>query len=136
MARPLNSALPAVLLAALALGACGGDDKEDAEQTVRDFVSATNERDADAFCGEIVTQEFLESTTGATGDKAQDECRRQMEAVQGLEVKLVRIRNTEIDGDNASVTAIIRTQGTNRRQTLRLTKEDGDWKLSGSGSAD
>ena len=136
MARPLNSALPAVLLAALALGACGGDDKEDAEQTVRDFVSATNERDADAFCGEIVTQEFLESTTGATGERAQDECRRQMEAVQGLEVKLVRIRNTEVDGDNASVTAIIRTQGTNRRQTLRLTKEDGDWKLSGSGSAD
>ncbi len=50
---------------------------------MRDFVNATNERDADAFCDELFTQEFLESTTGASGDKAQDECRRQMKASAG-----------------------------------------------------
>lgn len=136
MPRRSTLTLIAALLAAAALGACGGDDREDAEQTVRDFVNATNERDADAFCGELVTQEFLESTTGASGDKAQDECRRQMKAVRGLEVELVRFRRTAVDGDSARVTAILRTQGARSTQTLRLKKEDGDWKLIGAGSGD
>ena len=130
-------ALP-VLLAALAVApaACGGgDDREDIEQTVRDFVSATNDRDADAFCGEIVTQEFLEQSTGAKGDEAEDECKRQLESIQGLEVELVEIRKTEVDGDSATVRAVIETQGDSTTQTLRLEKEDGGWKLAG-GSGD
>jgi ketosteroid isomerase-like protein len=134
---PLLLAVPALALfavPALAVSACGGgDDKEDIEQTVRDFVSATNDRDADAFCGEIVTQEFLEQSTGATGDEAEDECRRQLEAIKGLEVELVEIRRTEIDGDAATVRAVIETQGAARPQTLRLEKEDGKWKLAGGG---
>ena len=113
-------------------GACGGGDEEDIEQTLRDFVSATNEQDADAFCGEIVTQEFLEQTTGATGDKAQEECRRQMRAVRGLDVELVRVRSTTIDGDSATVTAVLRTEGRPTPREYRLEKQDGDWKLSGS----
>jgi hypothetical protein len=126
----------ALLLAvpAFALPACGeGDDKEDIEQTVRDFVSATNDRDADVFCGEIVTQEFLEQSTGATGDEAEDECKRQLEAIKGLGVELVDIRRTEVDGDSATVRALIETQGDARPQTLRLKKEDGEWKLAGGG---
>jgi Domain of unknown function (DUF4878) len=127
-----------VLLAALALAlpACGGgDDREDIEQTVRDFVSATNDRDADTFCGEIVTQEFLEQSTGAKGDAAEDECKRQLESINGLEVELVEIRKTEVDGDSATVRAVIVTQGDSNTQILRLKKEDGGWKLAG-GSGD
>lgn len=130
-------AVPALALfavPALALSACGGgDDKEDIEQTVRDFVSATNDRDADTFCGEIVTQEFLEQSTGATGDEAEDECRRQLEAIKGLEVELVEISKTEVEGDSATVRAVIETQGDSRPQTLRLEQEDGQWKLAGGG---
>jgi hypothetical protein len=122
-------ALPALLLP----GCGGGDDKEDIEQTVRDFVSATNDRDADMFCGEIVSQEFLEQSTGATGDEAEDECRRQLEAIKGLDVELVEIARTEIDGDAATVRAVIETQGDAQPQTLRLEKEDGRWKLAGGG---
>ena len=125
-----------VLLAAPALllpGCGGGDDKEDIEQTVRDFVSATNDRDADTFCGEIVTQEFLEQSTGATGDEAEDECKRQLEAIKGLEVELVEISKTEVDGESATVRAVIKTQGDSRPQTLRLEQEDGRWKLAGGG---
>ena len=96
------AALLLLLLPALAFGGCGGgDDEEQIDETVRDFVNAANDRDADTFCGEIVTQEFLEKTTGATGDDAQDECRRQLKAIKGLRVKLVRIGKTEIDGDKA-----------------------------------
>jgi ketosteroid isomerase-like protein len=132
---PVLRALLVLLAApALVLPGCGGDDdKEDIEQTVRDFVSATNDRDADTFCGEIVTQEFLEQSTGATGDEAEDECKRQLEAIKGLEVELAEISKTEVDGDSATVRAVIETQGDSRPQTLRLEKEDGKWKLAGGG---
>jgi Domain of unknown function (DUF4878) len=131
---PLPRLLPALLATvALVLAACGGggDDKDEAEQTVRDFVKATNDRDTETFCGELASQEFLEQSTGAKGDQAQEECRRQLEAIQGLEVELVRIRETKIDGDRATVTAVIESQGAPTPQTLRLVKEDGDWKLAG-----
>jgi ABC-type glycerol-3-phosphate transport system substrate-binding protein len=131
MLRPLLMLLLAV--AALAVAACGDDDEEDVEQTVRDFVSASSEPDADEFCGELVTQEFIEQATGATGDQADDECRRQLEETPGVDAELVEIRATEIDGDEARVRAVIRTQGQAGTQTLRLEKEDGQWKLSGGG---
>ena len=132
MARSRTRAL-LLLLPALALGTCGGgNDEEEIEQTVRDFVTATNDQDAETFCGELVTQDFLEKSTGARGDQAQDECRRQLEAVQGLTVGFDRIRKTEIDGDRATVTAVLTTQGSRAPQVLFLEKQDGDWKLSGS----
>jgi hypothetical protein len=129
MLRPLLM----LSLAVMALGptACGGDDKEDVEQTVRDFVSVSREPDADMFCGEILSQELLEQTTGATGDNAEEQCRRQLEGAKGVNAELVEIRRTEIDGDDATVRAVIRAQGRPRTQTLRLVKEDGRWKLSG-----
>ena len=47
-------------------------------------------------------------------------------------MNLVRIAKTEIDGDNATVTAVLERQGQRIRQELRLKKEDGDWKLAGA----
>jgi hypothetical protein len=124
---------PAAAALALALAACGGDERKAAEQTVRDFVEATNGRDADRFCEELATQEYLEQSTGATGDQAKDECKRQLEGAIPLELELVRIRRTEIDGDRARVTAVLRTHGVRDVRLLRLEKEDGDWKLAGGG---
>lgn len=122
---------PALLAAAvLALGACGGNDEEGVEQAVRDFVTAAKERDSERFCGELVTQEFLEQSTNAKGDKATDACRQQLEAIEGLDLELVKIRRTEIDGDTATVTVALETQGRPQVQLLRLKKEDGDWKLT------
>jgi predicted lipid-binding transport protein (Tim44 family) len=127
------SRLPLVLAtaAALMLAACGGDDREDVDQTVRDFVRATDQRDADKFCDELVTQEFLEQSTGATGDRAKDACKQQLRAVTGLRVELVRIRKTEIDGDRAEVSVVLETQGRREGRLLRLKREDGDWRLAG-----
>ena len=123
----------ALICLLVAVSGCGGgDDKEEAEQTVRDFVQATRERDADRFCDELVTQEFLEQTIGATGDKAKESCKREFRNLRGLRVTLVRIVTTEVDGDNATVTAVLDRQDQPIREKLRLKKEDGDWKLAGA----
>ena len=123
----------ALICLLVAASGCGGDDKKDAEQTVRDFVQATRERDADKFCDELVTQEFLEQTIGATGDKAKESCKREFRNLSGLRVDLVRIAKTEVDGDHATVTAVLDRQGQRIRRELRVKKEDGDWKLAGGG---
>ena len=116
------------------LAGCGGDDKKDAEQTVRDFVTALRERDADTFCDDLVTKDFLGEFSGATGDKAKESCKRELKNVTGLQdVKLVKIQSTKVDGEEATVTAVLQRQGLRQRQVYRLNKEDGDWKLSGAG---
>ena len=116
------------------LAGCGGDDKKDAEQTVRDFVTALREGDADTFCDDLVTKDFLGQFSGATGDKAKESCKRELKSVTGLQdVRLAKVESTKVDGDEATVTAVIERQGQKQRQVYRLKKEDGDWKLSGAG---
>jgi hypothetical protein len=118
------------LLAALA--GCGGNDEEDAEQAVRDFATAVNERDGDRLCEDLLTEEFLADFSGASGSEGRDACKRELGLLSGLRVRLVRIVRTEVDGDEATVTAVIDRQGERLRQAYRLEKEDGDWKLAGA----
>jgi hypothetical protein len=129
----LRPSLAIVIAGLLLFTACGGDDDDtqQVKQTVRQFVQATDQRDVDAFCGRLVTQEFLEQSTGAVGDQAEDACRQQLRAVTGLRLRLLRFKRTEIDGDRARVTAILETQGQRQVRVLRLREEDGDWKLAG-----
>jgi predicted lipid-binding transport protein (Tim44 family) len=123
--------LAPVLLAVATFAACGGEDKGDAEQTVRDFVNATNERDTEKLCDDLVTQEFLEQLTGATGDKARDACKQQLKSQQAIDIDLEGIKKTEVDGDKATVTATLAAQGQTQDRILRLEKEGGDWRLAG-----
>ncbi len=122
--------LAASALTILALGACGGgSDKEDAEQTVRDIASATSDSDGDKFC-KLVTDKFLEQTTGAKGDKAKDACKKQIDSLKNADLKVNKITKTEVDGDNATVTAELESSGQKRPQVFKLKKEDGDYKLA------
>ncbi len=124
---------PFICMLALLAGCGGGDDEEEAEQTVRDFVTAVNERDGDRYCDELITEEFREKTTFGTGDAASESCKRQLKAIKGLRIELVRIVRTTVDGDKATVTAVLRRSGEQVRQRLSLERDDGDWKLSGGG---
>ena len=127
--------LPALALLALGLIACGGGDSEaDAQQTVRDFVEATNERDGERLCGDLVTQQFKEQATGATGDRVNRICERQLELTTELDLKLLAVGATEVDGERATVHTRLDIDGVKAPRIFQLQKEDGSWKLaSGSG---
>jgi hypothetical protein len=116
------------------LAGCGGDDDEkDAQQTVRDFVTALRDRDADTFCDDLLTEDFLERFSGASGGNASESCKRELGSISGIErIRLVKIDKAKVDGDKASVRAVIVRQGQRIDQVYRLKKEDGDWKLSGA----
>ena len=118
----------------VALSACGGNDESEIKQTVRDFVEATSERDADQWCGKLVTHEFLEQATGATGDEAKNVCRQQLKTAKAPELRLTRIGKPKIKGDEATVITGLEEQGQPRPQVFRLKKEDGDWRIASGGA--
>jgi hypothetical protein len=117
----------------LVLSACGGNDEGQVKKTVREFVKATSERDADKWCGKLVTHEFLEQATGATGSEAEDACRQQLKTAKAPELRLTRIGKPEIKGDKATVITTLDEQGQPHPQVFRLKKEDGDWRITSGG---
>jgi hypothetical protein len=128
------SRLALALALTAALSACGGgDDTRETQQVVRDFVQATNDRDGEKLCGEVLTHEYLEKATGATGDKAEQACEQQLDLIAGLKLRLVSVGSTQVDGDRATVRATIAVGGERKPRVFRLAKEDGTWKLD-SGS--
>ena len=122
-----------VLIVVIALAGCGGGepDKGDAEQVIRDFAKAVSDSDGEKFCKDLVTREYLEQTTGATGDNAVSQCVKQIDAQRGS-LKILKIDKTEIDGDRATVTAQVDNQGQEVPQVFRLEKQDGEFRLTGN----
>jgi predicted lipid-binding transport protein (Tim44 family) len=120
-----------LFLVLLAVGACGEDDKESVQQTVRDFVKATNDRDGEKLCDELLTEEFIEAVTGAKGDAARKSCEEQFTKSQ-VRLGLGAIKRAKVDGDKATVTAEIEVQGQRQLRPFPLKKEDGEWRLAGS----
>jgi len=115
-------------------GCGGGNDKDEIESTVRDFVKATNDRDTGKWCGDLVTKEFIEQATGATGDEAKSACKEQLKSLKRPSLRLIGVNRVKINGDSATATATLDTQGQRAPQVFRLKKQDGDWRITtGSG---
>jgi Domain of unknown function (DUF4878) len=122
--------VPLLLLTGLMVGC--GDDPGDPERTVRDFAKATSTRDVDAICGRLLTQDFLERTTGGVGEGAQRACRGQLRGARVVKTRVVRVEESDVDGDRARVRVVLATEGQRRPRTFRLVDEDGEWKIAGA----
>jgi hypothetical protein len=125
-----RACLSLVACGLVAAGCGGGNDREDVNRTLREFVAALNARDGERFCEELVTRDFVEKQTFAEGDKALSDCKRQLSQVKGLEVKLVEVESVRIDGDRARARAVLAVQGQEQDQVYRLRKEDGGWRIA------
>jgi hypothetical protein len=128
--RGVFRVLPFLLLALAGCGGGGDDDPGEVTQTVRDFVEATNRRDGETLCGELLTQEYLEKSTFAEGGRAGEACREQLEQTVDLRLRLVSVGKPEVDGDEATVRVVMDTDGVQAPRLFRLEREDGRWKLS------
>lgn len=133
-ARPLF--VGAVVSAGLLAGCGGGDSEKDAQQVVKDFATAVNERDGKRFCTELTTRSYIERVTAAKGDAAVKRCEQQIDSQRLQQTyKVLKFGKTKIDGDTATVTAELKIQGVRRPQAFRLRKEDGKFRLT-SGATD
>jgi hypothetical protein len=119
----------AAILAALALAACGGDDggSEDEDQITEAIEKSASEADASA-CTEFQTQNFVEQTSGGTGEEAVERCRESQQEEPLADS--VDVSDIEIDGDSANAVAAL-SGGFIDGQSLELglAKEGGQWKL-------
>jgi hypothetical protein len=119
----------AAILAALALAACGGDDggSEDEDQITEAIEKSASEADASA-CTEFQTQNFVEQTSGGTGEEAVERCRESQQEEPLADS--VDVSDIEIDGDSANAVAAL-SGGFIDGQSLELglANEGGQWKL-------
>jgi ketosteroid isomerase-like protein len=124
----------AAALAAIVIGACGGDgegsDEDAVRETVSQFVRATDEQDFPALC-----QLLAESEVRSIERQGSGACTEVLRAISsGPSGARARIEEVRISEDRASVDAtFIREDGTRAPLTLRLVKEDGDWKIAAVG---
>ena len=102
------------------------------QKAVRDFVKATNARDAKHYCDDLVTKAYVEGVTGATGDAARKVCKRQLGLQRVPKVRIVDIQKTVVHDDRAKVTALLQAGGQSRPQVLPLRKQDGNWRIADS----
>jgi hypothetical protein len=132
----MRHALTAALVLGVVVAGCGGGtDEGDAKTTVTQFFTAIQKQDAAKLCDDLLTKDFIEQSTGATGDRAGQECRSQFKSLRATNIKLAKVDKVKIDGDNATVTATVESQGQTRPQVFRLKKEDGAWRLAGGGTS-
>jgi ketosteroid isomerase-like protein len=122
---------PLFLVVLAGCGGGGGSDQEDAEKTVREFIQASNARDAGKLCDDLLSQQFVEQTTLATGDKAREACKRQYTQLKAARIELIDIQRAEVDGDKARVMAVLEVQGQRANRVFRLVEADGRWRLAG-----
>ncbi len=123
----LVSTAAAVLVVGLA--ACGNSDKDDAEQLVRDVAEATAAKDGDKLCGELLSPQFLQQVTQAKGDRARRVCESRVRRLRRGGYRLVKITKTDVDGDRATVRAVVEAQGRRTAQVFPLKKEGGKYRL-------
>src|SRR4051812_16276952 len=131
MLRPVHRLFVA-LLAGVALAGCGSGptDEEQVRATVDAFSKATAAKDYDKMCKQLLAPKLLEQVRQA-GLPCEAALSKGLGSVEDPKLTVGRIT---VDGDSA--TADVRTSARGEppsRDTLRLTKIDGRWRIASLG---
>jgi hypothetical protein len=129
-------AVPAALLAATSLAACGAaavstssftGDKKAVAQRISDF-----QTDATAADHKKICQNDLAATVKAKLQAAGSDCESELKSqLAQIDILELTIESIELSGNKASATIKSTWSGKSRRSTMELTKEGSAWKISG-----
>jgi hypothetical protein len=113
---------PLLLCLTLGLAACGGggggsSDADKIKSAVQKFAKASDKSGCD-----LVTQHYIETETGKTGDAARKDCEQNF---SGGAPKDLKVGAPAIAGSKATVTAT----GDGDSAKVSLVKEGSDWKI-------
>ena len=125
MTRPVLASVAALALAAGIAGCIVGGDGDGPDDAVNDFASAVAGEDFGAACG-YLSEEIQSAADAQGGCEAALEAGLTDEDIAAAET--LEAETVEEDGDTAVVETTSEAEGT---QQVELTKEDGDWKISG-----
>jgi hypothetical protein len=132
MLRSVRFLAPALVLAVLAgCGDAGPTPEEQVRTAVGDFGRATAAKDYHTLCDRILAPDLVDKVT-QVGLPCESALRAGLGRVKDPQLTIGRV---EIDGDRAS--AEIRTSAAGEepsKDTLKLVKLNGTWKISSLGS--
>jgi hypothetical protein len=119
----------ATLLAAVVLAACGSgpSDEQQVRQTITDFARATARKDYRELCQQVLAPKLIEQVK-QIGLPCEQALQRGLGNVKDPRVIVGRVT---VKGDTAS--AEVRSSATGEppsRDTVRLVKVDGRWRIS------
>jgi hypothetical protein len=132
MLRPVRLLAPALVLLVLAgCGDAGPTPEEQVRTTVGDFGRATAAKDYRKLCDDLLAPQLVDKVT-QVGLPCETALRQGLGRVKDPHLTIGRV---QVDGDRAS--AEIRTSAAGEppsKDTLRLVKANGSWKISSLGS--
>jgi hypothetical protein len=132
MLRPVRLLAPALVLLVLAgCGDAGPTPEEQVRTTVGDFGRATAAKDYRKLCDDLLAPQLVDKVT-QVGLPCETALRQGLGRVKDPHLTIGRV---QVDGDRAS--AEIRTSAAGEppsKDTLRLVKANGTWKISSLGS--
>jgi Domain of unknown function (DUF4878) len=118
----------ALIAVALAVAGCGGDEAKP-DDAIRAYLKAIVKGDGGAACAQL-TDELVKDIEGA----AKTKCADVMSLARGLNAELSEqdVDDLEIEADEHGdqATATFRDPLAGRRETIKLKKEGGDWKIA------
>ena len=126
MPAPRTLAAALLVAVALAVAGCGADDEADVRETLDRYVAAIQSKDYQTICDDIFSERLIEKLRGVNLP-----CETALQrGFTEVERPTITVRSVKIDGDNAS--AVARSDAANQEpseDTIRLSKEDGKWKI-------
>lgn len=121
-----RTALALTLALAAVLPACGRSDERDVRDTLERYAQAIERKDYQALCDDLLSRRLIDNLRRVNAP-----CETALQqGLAGVEKPSIEVESVKVDGDTAS--AVARTDAANEepsKDTIRLAKEDGAWKI-------